>query len=40
METGLVALLSMLVIRVILPIVVMVGVSTLLSWWDARRAGV
>ena len=40
METGLVTLISMLAIRVILPIVVMVGVSTLLSRWDARRTDV
>jgi len=38
METGLVTLLSMLALRVILPIVVMVSLGMLLSRWDARRA--
>ena len=38
METGFVTLLSMLAIRVILPIVVTVGLGMFLSRWDARRA--
>jgi len=35
-----VTLISMLAVRVILPIVVTVGVGMLLSRWDARRTGV
>ena len=38
METGLVTLLSLLALRVILPIVVTVGLGMLLSRWNARRA--
>ena len=40
MEVGLVTLISMLAVRVILPIVVTVGVGMLLSRWDARRTDV
>ena len=38
METGLVTLLSLLALRVILPMVVTVGLGMLLSRWGARRA--
>ncbi len=40
MDIGFVTLISMLVVRVILPIVVTAGASMLLSRWDSRRSDV
>jgi hypothetical protein len=37
MTTGVVTMISLLVLRVIVPVAVTLGLGTVLSRWDARR---